>query len=58
MNEKKIKPMPKAVYKINMWSYKLYDLFQNPKRHLEKIPLREGMTVSITDVGQAAIRCR
>lgn len=44
-NGKKIKPMPGVIYKINMFSYKIWDLFQNPKRYLEGIPLREGITV-------------
>ena len=37
--------MPEAVYKVNIWFDKLTDLIQNPKHHLEKIPLRKGMVV-------------
>jgi len=43
--EKKLKPEPNAVYKVNIWFYKLTDLIWNPRRHLEKIPLKEGMVV-------------
>jgi len=28
-----------------MWMYKLADLIWNPKRHIKKIPLKEGMAV-------------
>ena len=44
-NEKKLKPEPNAVYKVNIWFWKFTDLFWNPRRHLKKIPLREGMKV-------------
>ena len=44
-NEKKLKPEPNAVYRINMWFYKLTDFIWNPRRHLKEIPLKEGMTV-------------
>jgi ubiquinone/menaquinone biosynthesis C-methylase UbiE len=43
--EKKLKPEPDAVYKINIWFYKLTDFIWNPQRHLKKIPLKEEMTV-------------
>jgi len=43
--EKKLKPEPDAVYKINIWFYKFTDLIWNPRRHLKKIPLKEGMVV-------------
>jgi ubiquinone/menaquinone biosynthesis C-methylase UbiE len=41
----KLEPEPDAVYKINIWFYKLIDFIWNPQRHLKKIPLKEGMTV-------------
>ena len=44
-NEKKVKPEPNAVYKINIWFWKFTDLIWNPRRHLKKIPLKEGMKV-------------
>jgi len=44
-NEKKLKPEPNAAYKVNIWFWKFTDLFWNPRRHLKKIPLREGMKV-------------
>lgn len=43
--EKKLKPEPNAVYKVNIWFYKLTDLIWSARRHLEKIPLKEGMVV-------------
>ena len=43
--EKKLKPEPDAIYKINIWFYKFTDLIWNPRRHLKKIPLKEGMVV-------------
>ena len=43
--EKKLEPMPDTVYKINIWFYKFTDLIWNPRRHLKKIPLTEGMVV-------------
>ena len=47
LNKKKLKPEPEAeaVYKINIWFYKFTDLIWNPRRHLKKIPLKEGMVV-------------
>ena len=45
LNEKKLKPEPEAVYKINIWFYKFTDFIWNPRRHLKKIPLKEGMVV-------------
>ncbi len=44
-NEKKIKPEPDAVYKVSIWFWKFTDLIWNPRRHLKKIPLKEGMKV-------------
>ena len=43
--EKKLKPEPEAVYKINIWFYKFANLIWNPRRHLKRIPLTEGMVV-------------
>jgi ubiquinone/menaquinone biosynthesis C-methylase UbiE len=44
-NENKLKPEPDAVYRINIWFWKLTDIFWNPRRHLGNIPLKEGMVV-------------
>ena len=44
-NEKKLEPMPDAHFKGMMWLFKLIDLIWNPRHHIEKIPLREGMTI-------------
>jgi len=44
-NEKKLKPMPDAGFKMMMWFFKLIDLIRNPQHHVERIPLKEGMTV-------------
>jgi len=44
--EKKLEPESNAAYKVNIWFYKLIDLIWSPRRHLEKIPLKEGMTVA------------
>ncbi|MGB2842579.1 MAG: class I SAM-dependent methyltransferase [Halobacteriota archaeon] len=43
--EKKLKRVPDAIYRIDIWFFKLFDLFSNPQRLLKKIPLKEGMTV-------------
>ena len=43
--EKKLKRVPDAVYRIDIWFFKLFDLFSNPRRLLKNIPLKEGMTV-------------
>ena len=43
--EKELKPMPDVSFKCMTWLFKLIDLIWNPQRHIEKIPLREGMTV-------------
>ena len=45
LSENKLKPEPDAVYKINIWFWKFTDLIWNPRRHLKKIPLKEGMVV-------------
>ena len=42
---KEIKPESDAIYKLNIWFYKLTDLIWNPRRRLEKIPIKEGMAV-------------
>ncbi|MFC1965582.1 class I SAM-dependent methyltransferase [Chloroflexota bacterium] len=44
-DERKLKPEPNATYNINMWFWRFTDLIWNPRRHLRKIPLREGMIV-------------
>ena len=44
-NEIKLKPEPNAVYKISIWFWKFTDLIWNPRQHLKKIPLKEGMVV-------------
>jgi len=44
-NEKELKPESDAIYKLNIWFYKLTDLIWNPRRRLEKIPIKEGMAV-------------
>lgn len=45
MPHKKPKPMSDWHFRVMVWLYKLTDLFSNPERHLEKMPLREGMVV-------------
>jgi len=44
-NKKKLKPMPDASFKGMMWLYRFTNLIWNPRRHLKKIPLKEGMVV-------------
>jgi len=44
-NEKELKPESNAVYKLNIWFYKLTDLIWKPRRRLKKIPIKEGMAV-------------
>ena len=44
-NEKKVEPMPNAGFKCMMWFFKFIDIFWNPRRRLEKVPLKEGMVV-------------
>jgi len=44
-NEKKPKPESDAIYRLNIWFYKLTDLFWSPRRRLGKIPVKEGMAV-------------
>jgi SAM-dependent methyltransferase len=44
-NEKKLKPEPGVFYRLNIWSYRLIDLFWNPQRRLKDVPLKEGMAV-------------
>lgn len=45
LNGKKPEPTPDAVYRINIWFWRFMDLIWNPRRHLKKIPLKEGMYV-------------
>jgi len=42
---KKLKRVPDAVYRIDIWFFKFFNLFSNPRRLLKKIPLKDGMTV-------------
>jgi len=42
---KEIKPESNAIYKLNIWFYKLTDPIWNPRRRLKKIPIKEGMAV-------------
>ena len=44
-NEKKIQPESNIAYKITIWFWKFTDLIWNPRRRLEKIPIRKGMVV-------------
>jgi len=44
-NEKELKPESDAIYRLNIWFYKLTDLFWNSRRRLGKIPAKEGMAV-------------
>ena len=44
-NEKKLKPMPNYAFKLMTLSYKLYGLIHNTQRDLNKIPIKEGLTV-------------
>ena len=37
--------MPNAGFKCMMWFFKFIDVFWNPRRRLEKMPLKEGMVV-------------
>ncbi len=45
VNEKEVKPESDAIYRLNIWFYKLTDLIGNPRRRLEKMPIKEGMAV-------------
>jgi len=42
---KELKPESDAIYRLNIWFYKLTDPIWNPRRLLKEIPLKEGMTV-------------
>ncbi len=42
---KELKPESDAIYRLNIWFYKLTGSIWNPRRRLKKIPLEEGMTV-------------
>ncbi|TKJ30848.1 SAM-dependent methyltransferase [bacterium (candidate division B38) B3_B38] len=44
-SEKKLEPMPDFHFKCMMWLYKLADPIWNPRRHIKKIPIKEGMVV-------------
>lgn len=44
-NEKILEPESANYYRVNMWTYKIVDLFWNPQRRLKHIPLKEGMAV-------------
>lgn len=44
-NEKELKPESDAIYRLNIWYYRLTDFFWSPRRRLEKIPIIEGMAV-------------
>ena len=44
-SEKKLEPMPNAGFKCMTWFFKFIDIFWNPRRRLEKMPLKEGMAV-------------
>ena len=44
-NEKKIIPMTDAHFRGMVWLYRLTNFIWNPKRHVKKIPLEEGMVV-------------
>lgn len=43
--ENKPKAMSDASFKLMTWTFRLVDLFARPRRHLAKVPVREGMTV-------------
>jgi ubiquinone/menaquinone biosynthesis C-methylase UbiE len=43
--EKKLKPMSDHHFKGMVWTFRLLDVFLDPRRHLKKIPLKEGMVV-------------
>ena len=40
-NVKELEPESDAIYRLNIWFYKLTDLIWNPRRRLKKIPLIE-----------------
>jgi len=42
---KKVKAERGAFYRVNIWYYRLIDLFWKPGRHLDRFPLKEGMAV-------------
>ena len=42
---KKPKPMSDRSFNLMVWTFKLTDLFFRPRRHLNKVPLGEGMVV-------------
>jgi ubiquinone/menaquinone biosynthesis C-methylase UbiE len=41
----KLKPMPDFAFRMMVWFMKLEDLFKSPEVLLQKVPLKEGMTV-------------
>jgi len=44
-NRKKLKSMSDIGFKGMIWMYKFIDLFWNPGKRLNKVPLKKGMTV-------------
>ena len=44
-NEKNPNPMTDAHFRGMVWTYRLTNFIWNPRRHLKKIPLKEGMVV-------------
>jgi len=45
VDARKPKPASDADFRGMMWWYKFKDLFHNPRERIEKLPLKEGMTV-------------
>ena len=45
-NETKLDVEPGAFYRLNIWYYKLTDLFWNPQQRLRKMPIKRGMVVA------------
>jgi len=42
---RKLEPMTDAHFRGMVWLYRLTDFIWNPRRHLKKVPLKEGMVV-------------
>lgn len=45
MSKEKLEPMSERSFKFMVWAFKLADLFFRQRRHLKKVPLRQGMVV-------------
>jgi len=45
VDKKRLRPMSDIGFRAMVWIFKVVDLFGGPRRHLLKVPLKQGMTV-------------